>query len=330
MFDPDAQIQGAVQLLFETFRRTGSAGQVVKHFTKHSILWPCRLFEGKRDGKVVYRKLQRGMVLNILHNPRYAGAFVYGRTRSRRGPDGKPHICSLARDNWQVFQPNAHPEYISWEEYETNQVKLRENGRYQGKDTQGPVREGNALLQGLVVCGRCGLRMTVRYRVLKERRTSSYVCARRGIETGGPMCQFVVGAGVDEAVGQAAVEAVTPAALDVTLQVVEELRARRADVNCLRRAQVDRAREEAELARRQYMLARPENRLVVDTLERQWNDCMAKLAQAETEYTRAANAAMRSSVMRNGNTCTATRSCPASSAFVTSAHSSSITGSVMA
>jgi DNA invertase Pin-like site-specific DNA recombinase len=287
VFDPDTQIQGAVRLLFETFRRTGSAGQVVKHFSKHSILWPCRLFEGKRDGKVIYQKLQRGMVLNILHNPRYAGAFVYGRTRTRKGPDGKPHICSLARDKWQVFLPNAHPGYISWEEYEANQARLRENGHSEGRDSPGPAREGNALLQGLVLCGRCGLRMTVRYRVLKGRRTSSYVCARRGIETGGPMCQFVVGAGVDEAVGQAAVDAVTPAALDVALQVFEELRARRADVDRLRRAQVERAREEAELAQRQYMLARPENRLVVDTLERQWNDCMAKLAQAEAEYARA-------------------------------------------
>jgi len=290
VFDPDAQIQGAVRLLFETFRRTGSAGQVVKHFSEHSILWPCRLFEGKRDGKVVYRKLQRGMVLNILHNPRYAGAFVYGRTRTRKGPDGKPHICSLARDNWQVFLPNAHPGYISWEEYETNQARLLQNGHSEGRDSPGPAREGSALLQGLVLCGRCGLRMTVRYRVLKDRHTSSYVCARRGIETGGPTCQFVVGTGVDEAVGQAVVDAVTPAALDVALQVFEQLRARRADVDRLRRAQVERAREEAELAQRQYMLARPENRLVVDTLERQWNDCMAKLAQADAEYARATKA----------------------------------------
>jgi DNA invertase Pin-like site-specific DNA recombinase len=290
VLDPDAQIQGAVRLLFETFRRTGSAGQVVKHFSKHSILWPCRLFEGKRDGKVVYRKLQRGIVLKILHNPRYAGAFVYGRTRTRKGPDGKPHICLLVRDNWQVFLPNAHPGYISWEEYEINQARLLQNGHSADRDSPGPVREGGALLQGLVLCGRCGLRMTVRYRVLKGRCTSSYVCARRGIETGGPMCQFVVGAVVDEAIGQAAVGAVTPAALDVALQVFEELRARRVEVDRLRRAQVERAREEAELAQRQYMLARPENRLVVDTLERQWNDCLAKLAQAETEYARATKA----------------------------------------
>jgi DNA invertase Pin-like site-specific DNA recombinase len=287
VFDPDAQIQGAVRLLFETFCRTGSAGQVVKHFSKHSILWPCRLFEGKRDGKVVYRKLQRGMVLNILHNPRYAGAFVYGRTRTRKGPDGRPHICSLARDNWQVFLPNAHPGYISWEEYEANQARLRGNGHSEGRDSPGPAREGNALLQGLVLCGRCGLRMTVQYRDRKDRHISNYVCARRGIETGGPTCQFVVGTGVDEAVGKAAVEAVTPAALDVALQIFEELRARKAEVDRLRHAQVERAREEAELAQRQYRLARPENRLVVDTLERQWNDCMVKLAQAEAEYQRA-------------------------------------------
>ena len=103
----------------------------------------------------------------------------------------------------------------------------------------------------------------------------------------GPLCQFVVGAGIDEAVGNAAVEAVTPAALDVALQVFEELRARKTEVDRLRHAQVERAREEAELAQRQYRLARPENRLVVDTLERQWNDCMVKLAQAEAEYQRA-------------------------------------------
>ena len=291
VFDPDEQIHSAVRLLFETFRRTGSAGQVVKYFSKHSILWPSRLFEGKRAGKVVFGKLQRGMVLNILHNPRYAGAFVYGRTRTRKGPDGRMHICLLAHQDWKVFLPDAHPGYISWQEYETNQAKLRENGHSDGRDRhKGPAREGSALLQGLVLCGRCGLRMTVRYSVRKGHQISNYVCARRGIESAGPMCQCIAGLAVDGAVGQATVEAVTPAALDVALQVFEELRARKAEVDRLRRAQVERAREEAELAQRQYMLARPENRLVVDTLERQWNESMARLAQAEAEYSRATKA----------------------------------------
>ena len=291
VFDPDEQIHSAVRFLFETFRRTGSAGQVVKYFSKHSILWPSRLFEGKRAGKVVFGRLQRGMVLNILHNPRYAGAFVYGRTRTRKGPDGRMHICLLAHQDWKVFLPHAHPGYISWQEYETNQAKLRDNGHGDGKDRhKGPAREGNALLQGLVLCGRCGLRMTVRYSVRKGHQISNYVCARRGIESAGPMCQCIAGLAVDGAVGQATVDAVTPAALDVALQVFEELRARKAEVDRLRRAQVERAREEAELAQRQYMLARPENRLVVDTLERQWNESMARLAQAEAEYSRATKA----------------------------------------
>ena len=291
VFDPDEQIQGVVRLLFETFRRTGSAGQVVKYFSKHSLLWPCRLFEGKKGGPVVYGKLQRGMVLNILHNPRYAGAFVYGRTRTRKGPDGRAHIRGLAREDWQVFLPHAHPAYIAWEEYETNQARMRENGHSGGRDRlQGPAREGKALLQGLALCGHCGMRMTVRYSVRQGHPASNYVCARRGIETAGPICQFVAGLGVEEAVGQAAVEAVTPVALDVALQIFEELQARKTEVDRLRRAQVERAREEAELAQRQFMLARPENRLVVDTLERQWNESLAKLAQAEVEYERATKA----------------------------------------
>jgi DNA invertase Pin-like site-specific DNA recombinase len=292
VFDPDEQIQGAVRLLFETFRRTGSAGQVVRHFSNHSILWPSRAGRGNRVVEVVFGKLRRSMVQNVLHNPRYAGAFVYGRTRKRKGPDGRKQSRWLAREEWQVFLPDAHPGYISWEEYESNLAKLRENAHINGRDLlKGPVREGSALLQGLALCGRCGLRMSVRYHFRKGGKlVPNYVCQRLCSETGQPSCQYIAGAGVDEAVGQAVVEAVTPSALDVALQLFEELRARKADVDRLRRAQVERVREEAELAERQYMLARPENRLVVDTLERQWNESLARLARAETEYSRATKA----------------------------------------
>ncbi len=288
VLDPDEQIRGAVQLLFDTFRRTGSAGQVVRHFSKYSILWPSRAGPGSRACALIFRKLRRSTVQSVLHNPRYAGAFVYGRTRKRKRPDGRKQIRWLARDEWQVFIPDAHPAYISWKEYESNLAKLRENGHINGSERlKGPVREGGALLQGLALCGRCGLRMTVRYHFRKGGRlVPNYVCQRLGNETGQPSCQYIAGTGVDEAVGRAVVEAVTPSALDVALQLFEELRARKADVDRLRHAQVERAREEAELAERQYMLARPENRLVVDTLERQWNDGLARLAQAEIEYSR--------------------------------------------
>src|SRR5262249_51853865 len=143
-----------------------------------------------------------------------------------------------------------HPGYISWEEYESNLARLRENGHINGRDRlKGPVREGSALLQGLALCGRCGLRMSVRYHFRKGGKlVPNYVCQRLCSETGQPSCQYIAGAGVGEAVGQAVVEAVTPPALDVALQLFEELRARKADVDRLRRAQVERVREEAELA----------------------------------------------------------------------------------
>jgi len=293
VLDPDEQVRGAVRLLFETFRRSGSAGQVVRHFSRHSILWPSRRSgTGNRAGTVVFRKLRRSMVQSALHNPRYAGAFVYGRTRKRKRPDGRKQTRWLAREEWQVFIPDAHPGYISWEDYESNLARLRENRHINGRDClKGPVREGSALLQGLALCGRCGLRMSVRYHFRKGGKSvPNYVCQRLCAETGQPSCQYIAGAGIDDAVAQTVVGAVTPSALDVALKLFEELRARKADVDRLRRAQVERVREEAELAERQYMLARPENRLVVDTLERQWNESLARLTQAEAEYSRATQA----------------------------------------
>ena len=154
-------------------------------------------------------------------------------------------------------------------------------------DAQSPAREGVALLQGLVLCGRCGRRMTVRYHVRQGQEIPDYVCQREGIQSAQSRCQTLSGGGIDEAITRIVLEAVTPASLEVALQVFEELRTRKEELDRLRRAQVERVREQAELAQRQYLLARPENRLVVDTLERQWNEKLELLAQAQEEYARA-------------------------------------------
>lgn len=128
--------------------------------------------------------------------------------------------------------------------------------------------------------------MTVRYYMRQGHPVPDYVCQRRGIQTAQPICQSIPGTGVDEAIAQVVLEAVTPASLEIALEVFEELRARKAEVNRLRLAQVQRVREEAELAQRQYMLVRPENRLVADQLERQWNEKLDALSRAEEEYRR--------------------------------------------
>lgn len=292
VLDPNAQIQATVRLLFETFRRTGSAEQVVRHFAREGILWPRRLSTGARAGEIVFVPLEHSRVLNILHNPRYARAFVYGRTRQRTVTiGGQTRYRRVPRAEWKVFLPNAHPGYISWEEFETNQVTLLANANGYGPDRwRSPAREGIALLQGLVICGRCGDRMTVRYTVRQGHPAPLYTCQRRRIATAQPCCQLIPGTAVDEAVAQGVLDAVTPAALEVALEVFEELRARKAEVDRLRRAQVERAREDAELAQRQFMLVRPEHRLVADSLERQWNEKLARLAEAEEEYRRTTQA----------------------------------------
>lgn len=291
-FDPDAAVQAAVRLLFETFRRTGSAGQVVRHFAREGLRWPRRLRTGVRAGEVVWIPLEHSRVLGILHTPRYAGAFVYGRTRQRKVIVGaQVRYRKLPRPEWKVFLPDAHPGYIPWEEFEANQATLRANAAGYGTERwKTPAREGAALLQGLVLCGRCGNRMSVRYVVRHGQPSPDYTCERRGTQTGQPVCQIVPGTGLDQAVAEAVLEALTPAALDVALEVFEELRQRKAEVDRLRRAEVARIREEAELAQRQFLLVRPEHRLVADTLERQWNEKLARLAEAEEGYRRATEA----------------------------------------
>jgi DNA invertase Pin-like site-specific DNA recombinase len=289
VFDPDEQIRRTVRLVFETFRRSGSAEAVVRYFVAEGILFPRRLVTGPRAGEVVFVPLEHSRVLHLLHNPRYTGAYVYGRTRQRKIVVGtSTHYRKLPREEWKVFLPDTHPGYISWEEYEANQAKLRSNAAGYGWDRKkSPPREGTALLQGMVVCGRCGKRMRVQYHTKKGRCIPTYVCVRDAIEKAEPRCQAIPGTHIDNAVSQAVLEAVTPVTVDLALEVFEELRARKAEVNRLHRAQVERARHEAELAQRQYMLVRPENRLVADTLERQWNEKLRKLDEAELQYRRA-------------------------------------------
>ncbi len=180
---------------------------------------------------------------------------------------------------------NARPGYISWGQYEENLLRLRENARAIGADRRkSPPREGPALLQGMVVCGRCGSRMTVRYHTRHGRIIPDYVCQRDGVEHAIAICQHVVGEAIDKAVGQLLVESVTPLALEVTLAVQQELQARVDEVDQLRKKQVERARYEADLAQRRYLHVDPANRLVADSLEADWNEKLRLLTEAQERY----------------------------------------------
>jgi DNA invertase Pin-like site-specific DNA recombinase len=285
--DPDQQVQATVRLFFETFRRTGSVLGVVRHFRTQELLFPRRLQTGAGKGDLHWAKLCNASALHLLHNPRYTGAYCYGRSRRRRGGNSRQRQ-RLPREEWIVFLPGAYPGYITWKEYEENQEWIAANAQRFGKERQkGPPREGSGLLQGLVICGRCGRRMGVRYHLRRSgERVPCYFCQYEATSHGAKTCQAVWGIGVDAAISDLLLELVSPITLEVALSVERELRARSEEADSLRQKEVERARYEAELARRRYMKVDPDNRLVADELEAGWNAKLRFFHKAQEEYER--------------------------------------------
>jgi DNA invertase Pin-like site-specific DNA recombinase len=287
VLDPDKQVQETIGSFFRTFRRTGAATATVKAFRSQGIKFPGRVHSGPAKGELVWGELDHWRALQVLHNPRYAGAFCFGRTRQRGHGARAGRFQRLPREEWIALMPGAHPGYISWDEFEENQRRLHENAQAHGADRRrSPPREGPALLQGLVICGRCGDRMTVRYYSRRGRLVPSYACQREGIDRAEPICQLVHGCSVDEAIGRLLIEAVTPMALEATLTVQQELQSRLEEADRLRLRHVERARYEADLARRRFLRVDPENRLVADELEAEWNRKLRALTEAQEEHER--------------------------------------------
>ena len=301
--DPMDHIESEIRLLFDGCEQQFLLGSV-------KLLRPCldvgdhvprhvvgrlglddlvsKLGEPGPEGLLASERIVRCEIeAPLLHNPRYAGAFVYGRTRTRHMPDGSTRAVKVARADWQFVMPGMHPGYIDWERFESNQRRLAENARaFAGERRAGPPREGPALLQGRVVCGLCGERMGVRYHQEHGCMVPIYICQETSVRCGGKVCQTVAGKVVDTAVANLMIELMTPITLAVTLDVQRELEARAAETDALRRKHVERLRYDAELARRRYMKVDPDNRLVADSLESEWNDKLRLHAEAAEEYER--------------------------------------------
>lgn len=282
VLDPDQQVQQTMRAFFETFRRTGSATATVKRFREEGLSFPRRHWHGPRKGEVDWGPLDHPRTLWVLHHPRYAGAFVYGRTHQRK-VDRK--YRKRPQEEWIALVRDTHPGYITWEQFEEHQTMLRENAAVHGHDRRrSPPREGPALLQGLVICGKCGLRMTVRYRQSRGALLPIYTCQREGIQYGHALCQHITGATIDDAIGALAVDAVSPLALEVSLGIQLELQTRLDEADALRRKAVERAQYDVDLARQRFMRVDPNNRLVADSLEADWNDRLRLLNEAQERY----------------------------------------------
>src|SRR6266545_3561211 len=235
----------------------------------HQVRVGVRVREGPGKGELSWRRPSRATLNNLLHNPAYAGCYAYGRRRvdPRRQRPGQPSSGRVVADpdSWLVWLPGRLPAYISWEQYERNGARLRANQARAGQP--GAVRNGPALLAGLVVCAKCGHRMSVRYR---EATRCLYLCDRLAVDYGGERCQQLAGACLDRFVTQQALAALAPAALELSLAAAGQVERERAELDRLWRQRLERAAYQTERARRQYDLVEPENRLVARQLERAW------------------------------------------------------------
>jgi DNA invertase Pin-like site-specific DNA recombinase len=282
--DPDAQVRETIDHFFDTFSRVGSACQTVKAFHKEGVLFPSRL---RNSETTVFRPLTASTATRVLNNPRYAGAYAYGRRRYRRAVDGKKILRRRDQDDWLACIPKAHPGYISWERFQENLKVLKTNGRGYEVARASPPREGPALLQGRAVCGRCGKHFRVHYAARRGRVEAWYVCDRASGYQGKPNCQSVAGPPVDKAVGILISEQMTPAAVELAFQIRGEIATRYEEADRLRRRATERAQIEADLAQRRFMLVDPNNRLVADTLEGEWNEKLRTLAKTREDRDRA-------------------------------------------
>ncbi len=278
VLDPNVQVQATIREVFHSFEHTGSAFATVRHFRQEHLLFPRRVRCGPHHGEIVWGEIEHHDVLRVLHHPAYAGAYVYGRTRSTKTADGKVHIADVPRSEWFALVKHAHVGYISWEDYERNEAQLVVNSQAYAPQRFSPPREGPALLQGLIICGTCGERMTVRYHQRGGQRiVPDYLCAHKSIQRGENPCGVLL------------VERVTPEVLALTIAVQEEMVSRAAEAQRLRHLQVERAHYEADLAQRRYLKVDPDNRLVATVLEAEWNTKLRELEETraiEEQYNR--------------------------------------------
>jgi DNA invertase Pin-like site-specific DNA recombinase len=284
VLDPDEQAQTTIRLVFELFDRFRTVGKVMRYLVDHDIRMPVRVRNGARKGELEWHPVNRISLHNLFNNPIYAGAYVYGMRPSdpRRRKPGRPGTGrrSPPPEEAEVFLPDHLPAYISWEQYQRNRAQLQSNK----PAATGAARSGHALLSGLLVCGRCGLRMVAQYN--NNGIAPRYVCARMAWDYGEPICQTLKATPLDELVVQLVVAALEPAALEASLLAADELERERAALDAQWRQRVERASYHAERAHRQFDANEPENRLVGRTLERQWEQALAERARLMADYER--------------------------------------------
>lgn len=287
VLDPDDRVRGALRLLFSTFQRVGSAYGVVRYFKEQKFEFPKRVYGGVWAGSLKWQHLSYGRVLSVLRNPLYAGAYVYGRHQYSKAisPEGiiQSRKENLPLEQWKVHIQSHHEGYISWEAFLNNQEVLRHN-RTNSEALSGPLRDGLALLQGLLLCSTCGRRLTVRY----TGNNGIYPCYechwRKKNGLSDKICLLARADVLDEAVSKRILEKLQPQQLEIAIKSIDELEDRYRSVDKQWRMRIQRTEYDTQLAQKRYEEVDPSNRLVALTLESQWNEALAKLEEIKKEY----------------------------------------------
>jgi excisionase family DNA binding protein len=277
----DRQVQEAILGVFARFRAIGSARQVLLWYRQERIPLP-HLKAGTSGKGIVWRLPGYSHILRLLKNPAYAGTFVHGRSGSRTilrdGRARKTYGHFLPMSEWKVVIHHHHPGYISWEEFLHHQQQLRGN-RSMGNANPGAAKRGSALLAGLLRCARCGRKLCVGYS--GPRRAARYHCRRETSSQGTEPCLSVGGLRLDQAVSATVLEAVQPVGVQAAWDAVGQMRRANAEKRKALELALEKARYDAERARRQYDEVEPENRLVAAELEARWNEALSRVAALE-------------------------------------------------
>jgi DNA invertase Pin-like site-specific DNA recombinase len=283
--DPDEQVQQVVRLIFRKFEELGTLNAMLRYLVKNEIQVGVRVLYGENKGDLEWHRPNRPTLQNMLKNPCYAGAYAYGRsyTDPRKKRPGRPHTRQVvsAPEDWLVLIQDHHPAYITWQQYQDHLKQLVSNQAR--ADQLGAVRHGASLLTGLLTCAKCNCHMSAHY---CRDNFYRYICGREMSDYGGCVCQQLAGKCLDEHVSEQVLEALAPAALEVTIAAAAHLEQDRSELDKLWRQRLERAAFEAERAGRHYRLVEPENRLVARQLADEWEAKLKVHQNLKEEYER--------------------------------------------
>ena len=277
VFHPDRRVCEAIQLVFVKFRERWSVRQTFQWFRDHDVELPANPIQGTR---LVWKIPSQSQVRDILCNPFYAGAYVWGRrpvtTLLVEGRLEKRQCATRRAEDCRVFIPGHHAGYIDWDVYEENQRMTRRNAvNWQGDESMAAIRAGQGLLVGLLRCGHCGRKLHVRY--WGGRGTNARYLCKGDYDDGGQYCIGFGGASVDRRLGQELLKVISPLGVAASLRALEELSVGDAAHRAALASKLEQLEYEARKAFEQYDAVDARNRLVAGELERRWNETLAEI-----------------------------------------------------